>query len=258
VLDNLKLAVAFLTRIRVGITHDTADKRLARCVSAFPAVGLLIGVCAATADMVARYLFSSLGALGASFLGAFTALSVCCVLTGALHIDGLADTLDGLLGGRDLHHTLEIMKDPRVGAAGVIGIVLDIGARLLLLGFLPETHRFAVIMIAPVVGRLCQVFGVVCWPYARKSGAGKPFAQYAGYRELGWAAGISLCITLVTFRLAHAPPLLLLGAMSGCLVAAALFASAVARRLAGLTGDVYGAMNEIAEISFIALFAVLL
>src|SRR5487761_1543922 len=114
-ISSARSAVAFLTIIPVADPSGEAGERLGRAY--FPAVGALLGFGAGIVLLVASAFITPL-------VGAAAALIVLALVTGGLHLDGLADTADGLFGGRDRERRLEIMRDPRVGSFGAIALVL--------------------------------------------------------------------------------------------------------------------------------------
>ncbi|HLY95505.1 MAG TPA: adenosylcobinamide-GDP ribazoletransferase [Gaiellaceae bacterium] len=225
-------AIAFLTRVPVGsfVAIDGAD--IARGSMFFPLVGAGIGAAVGgTADGLA-------GTLGTA-LAAVCALAVGAVLTGALHLDALADTADAL-GATTRERALEIMRDHAIGVYGTIALVLDLlakGAALAVLAAHDDVLRFAV--CAAAVARVVPVVLSVVLPYARTGeGLGRALDK------AGWArAVIAVAIAAGLCAWLDALPLLAAGA-TVCLVAAL----ATRRALGGVTGDVLGAAAEVTEV----------
>ncbi len=149
----------------------------------FPVVGFLIGVLLVYADKV--FALIALPQTIATFL--LVILSV--LITRALHIDGLADTLDGLMGGRDHQSRLAIMKDSRIGTAGVVGIFCVLFMKYLCLNNLFESDRVGALLIAPMLGRWSQTFMVYNANYGREEGMGKAFV---GHLRSGSMLAVSL------------------------------------------------------------------
>lgn len=167
-------------------------------------------------------------------------------LTGGLHQDGLADTLDGLAGGKSPEDRLAIMRDPRIGAIGATGLVLALLLRYAGLLALPEAWRLPVLLAMPAIGRWAMVLGAYGATYARAGGGlAQPFLAYLSGRQ------IALATVLLAF-----PLFLLLGPMA---LAAMAVAAILARgttawmtgKLGGVTGDTLGATNELVEIVFL-------
>jgi adenosylcobinamide-GDP ribazoletransferase len=180
---------------------------------------------------------SPLGARLASLL----LVAAWAVATGALHLDGLADTVDGLSGGRgDRERSLAIMRDSRIGAHGATALVLALALKwaaleqVLALGPGP-------FWVAPVVARFVCTLLLARFRYARPQGLGSAFAARVGWREVGLGS-------LALAPLAYVLGVSLLGpALWGMAVAFGLALWARAR-LGGLTGDVHGAAVELCEI----------
>ena len=220
-----RAALSFLTVLPVG-GHQTAPAvQFGRAW--FPAVGLLLGGAAAGALWLVSAATNPL-------LGAVAAVAVLVLLTGALHVDGLADTADGLLGGATFERRLEIMRDPRVGSFGVAAVILVLaGDWAALTG----------------MARLAAVLVLVGLPHARSEGLG---AAAQGGRPLVdlLAAGVTAALP-VALDWRH-------GIIAAALVAVAtLGLAALARsRIGGMTGDVCGAVVEVGQLAALVGFAV--
>jgi adenosylcobinamide-GDP ribazoletransferase len=171
------------------------------------------------------------------------------VLTRGLHQDGLADTLDGWLGGRSPEQRLMIMRDSRIGAFGATGLILTLGLRYVGLSALPEVARLSILVCLPAVGRWAMVVGAVHVPYARvEGGLGQPFLQHLTGRDIVLAT----LLLAVPLMLAVDP----IRGMALMIVAACIARTVVvlARRLCGgITGDMLGLINECAELGFVLL-----
>ena len=165
------------------------------------------------------------------------------VLTGALHLDGLADVCDGFGGGATREKILEILKDPRQGTFGVTAIVLDVLAKVILYGFFIERHTFTFIALSLVVSRSLQVVALTYMPYA---GVSKGMAgAFSGTTGRFLATG-SAVLALGLCCMIQAP----MGAIACCVAggAGALFLLLCMKKIGGIRGDCVGALSEIAEI----------
>ncbi|MDK2926838.1 MAG: adenosylcobinamide-GDP ribazoletransferase [Bacillota bacterium] len=225
---------------------------LGHSICFFPLVGAVVGALLVAVDAAAGRFFTT-PARSALVLAAAV------YVNGGLHLDGLADTCDGLFSHKDRERVLEIMRDSRIGAHGATALALTL---LLEFAFLCEAAgplRPYVLFFFPVVGRQAMVPAISLHGYARSGpGLGRGYALQAGRPEVGR----SLLLTGLLFICAYwlwpglrqgFVPLLL--AATGALLAAGLFARAVAARLGGLTGDVYGAVNQAAELVFLLVAA---
>lgn len=233
-LAEVQLAVMMLTRLPAGrITGDAPDLSAARW--AFPFVGLLIGGLTWAAHAAAT-------ALGLPMMvSAGVALAVLALATGALHFDGLADYADGVGGGRDKAHALEIMRDSRVGSYGVLAMIL---VSLLWVGSVaaaaPSLPQF---LFAAVLSRAAMVLVQEALPLARNDG----MAQLASGRS---TAARGVVAVLAVAALVVWPVQLVV-----CAAMAALIAFQAKRKIGGQTGDVLGAVQFLTETAIWITFA---
>ncbi len=213
----------------------------------YPLVGLVLGGALAVSDLLLAQVFSD-----AVVNGLLLVLLV--VLTRGLHQDGLADTLDGLAGGRSPDERLAIMRDGRIGAIGATGLILALGLRYVGLMELPDGARLPLLLCMPAVGRWAMVVGSVSAPYARAGGGlAQPFVQHLSMVQVLWATLLLGGALLWAMGPAGALGSLVL------LAAVARASTAFARRfLGGITGDTLGATNEVTEVLFLLAAPVLL
>lgn len=200
----------------------------------FPVVGLAIGVLLFGTARLTSLIFPPL-------LAALLTVTVWKLLTGGLHLDGLADCLDGLVG-RDAEQRLAIMSDSRLGAFGVIGLILFLMLEIAAVAELPPSPRARALLVAPAVGRAMPPLLAVLFPAAKPTGHGASFR-----------AGVRRGAVPVALAVAAVPAGLLLGARGIVALAAAtatalVLAALLARRLGGMTGDVLGTGVEAAEL----------
>jgi adenosylcobinamide-GDP ribazoletransferase len=227
-LQFLTVAPPFLRRI------FEADE-LGRSVGYYPLVGLVVGGLLWGADELLLRILPPL-------VAAALVLALWVLLTGALHTDGFIDTCDGLLGGFDPEQRLAIMKDEHVGAYAIIGGALLLITKYAALGSLAAGNPRWLVLV-PALGRWAIALAMVAFPYARATGLGRDLKDHAGWKQ-------ALLATLIALAAAW-----LLGGSRG--IAAAALAAGVSglaaaftlRRIPGLTGDIYGAINELAEIA---------
>lgn len=237
-IECLRIAASFLTRIPVGQTDDVP---LARATPVFPLIGAVIGLIGGLAYLVAHWI-----GLG-PWLSAVLALLVLMVVTGALHDDGLADVADGLGVHGERDRRLEAMRDSRIGAFGVIALVLSLCARI---GALAVIGKPGLVLLALVAAgafsRSLIVIAMRMMPPARQDGLGAR-AGTPDFAEAVVALVIGVAITIaMLFPWAWIPALVFAG------VAAALMALVARRAFGGQTGDVLGAIQIVAEIGVLA------
>lgn len=234
-------ALGFLTIIPVP-RRSLEEGELGRSTGYFPLVGLLLGLLLAGA-----YWATSLF-LPKSVVSALV-IVISVLLTGALHLDGFMDTCDGIGGHRTPEERWAVMRDSRAGAFGVIGAVLLVLVKYASLSALAQAVLVTLLFL-PAVSRWAMVYAIFAHPYARPSGLGKAFKQGTGGRQLTLATVICVIAAVLLFRLVG------LAIMLGVWLVTEVLARYFRRRFAGLTGDCYGAVNEVAEV--VALMLVLL
>ena len=236
ILSGFAVATAFFTRIPVT-TPACRAVRLADAAWAFPLVGAGIGGVAAFAFLLVQLL--GLGDWPAAILAVLAGV----VLTGALHEDGLADTADGLIGGRDRDQRLAIMRDSQLGTFGVVAIVLSLLLRAAALARIGEAVYAGLALIAAhAASRSALPFAMRALVPARTDGlgtaAGRPRAPLAiavlGIGLLITSAALGPTRGAIAFGLAGAS-MSILGVLAH-------------RRIGGFTGDVLGAFQQIGEI----------
>jgi adenosylcobinamide-GDP ribazoletransferase len=181
------------------------------------------------------------------FVAGVVTLVIWVALTGGLHLDGLADCCDGLLASVSVERRLEIMKDPHLGAFGVIGLVLILSLKVTILASLVPTTSFG-ILLAGSLGRWCILMAGLL-PLARPSGMGADFA--AGFQRLfiAWGAIIPLALGILLGRRGMLS--ILVGVGAGALV---LWLAK--SRIGGVTGDVFGMIVEVVETLALLVFLI--
>ena len=216
---------------------DRGPRNISHSRAFYPAIGLMIGLVLVGVEEGSSRVFSE--PLTAAFL-----VAVMIVVTRGLHLDGLMDVFDGVFGGFTPERRLEIMRDSRVGAFGVIGaiavLLLKYGALVSLL-MLPQPGKEWALFLFPTLSRWTMVVLLGAFPYVRTQGLGSPF-HGTGIKIATTIAGISALAASV-----------FLGGFGGMAlffavtIVAWLIGWAIAKSLGGLTGDAYGATNEIIE-----------
>lgn len=229
---SLLAALGFLTRVPVPawVFEDAGATKAS--LAWYPAVGLLIG----SVLWGLAWIGSSLPPL----LLAALLLLVWTGLTGALHLDGLADSADAWVGGLgDREHTLAIMKDPRSGPMGVTAVVLVLLLKFAALASLPLAGT--AIWLVPMLARTAITMAFLTTPYVRSQGLGSALTNSP---RLPCIAGIVAAVALAACSGWHG--------VRALLAVSVVFASwrfACMRRLGGMTGDTLGALTEFAEVA---------
>lgn len=228
-MKSFRDALSFLTVIRLY----GEDFNAVRAMNSFAYAGLFIGCVLASISFFA----------GGLYLEPVLVLAAWVGLTGALHLDGLMDSADGLFSHRDREKKLEIMKDPRTGAMGVVAAVV-----LLIAKFQAVSHAEPLFLIlVPAYARFGLVWSMKTMPYIRSNGTGKPFFES---ESSGWL-----------FQIVPVAALSLFAGVSNAAVLACVFVLTVlllrwwySKQLGGVTGDLLGAQCEVTE-TVLLLFA---
>jgi adenosylcobinamide-GDP ribazoletransferase len=230
---RLRAAACFLVPVPLGSTPVT-EYELRRAAPWFPLAGAALGAVVAGIGVVGT-------AIAGPTVGAVVVVGALAWLTGGLHLDGLADTFDGLGGWRgDRDRFLAIMRDSRVGAHGVVALVIGLLAKAAALPAVlaagPGGVFAGVVLACSVIPAL-----LVGWPYAREQGTGTLLHEGATSTDALVALALG---TGVAAAAGYGLPAVC------AIIAAWLLARALAKRLGGLTGDAYGAVVELVEVTF--------
>jgi adenosylcobinamide-GDP ribazoletransferase len=231
------LAWQFLTLLPGGIKDaEIGPRDLGRSAAYYPLVGLLLGM----------ILWGTYGLLSHAFprtLCEGLAILLLVILTGALHLDGLADALDGLAAGKSAAERLQIMRDHRVGTFGAVGLILVLGIKFLALNSLPEEVLGRALLVSLALSRWSMVQLIYRAPYARpEGGLGKVFKENVRKGEMIMATAFSLILAVFLFRFWGAFLWLAVG------VSALGIQVFFEKKIGGTTGDVLGAANEVHEV----------
>lgn len=225
-------AISFLTVLPVS---ESFSKKFKNSTSFFPLVGLFIGGVLILVNFSGSFLFPKLVVK----LMIITSLAI---ITGGVHLDGLADTLDGFYAGKNKDDTLRIMDDAHLGAMGVIGIFCVLGIKFVALHSIPEKILYQSLLLFPVLSRWALVFACVTSGPSKNEGLGKSFVDTTKKRDFFIATIITLLISIVLFK---SKGIIILAAV---LLITYLFSRFIIKKIGGLTGDTLGALNEISEV----------
>ena len=184
-------------------------------------------------------------------LGSALLIVALVLLTGANHLDGFMDSCDGMVAGRSPQERLAIMRDSRVGSFGVVGVLCLLLVKYISILFLPGASRMAALLLMPTLGRWSMVYAIVAYPTARREGLGQSFKEHANWGGVVIATIITIAVSVVLLKLLG---LALVAAIWLILVIMAAFFK---KKLGGLTGDTYGAINEVIEVSVLILVPLL-
>jgi adenosylcobinamide-GDP ribazoletransferase len=239
------LTLQFLTRIPINADLKATEEDFSKGVVYFPIVGLIIGA------------FNLMVLVAASKLLGGIFPVVCCLLagtaiTGGFHVDGLADTCDGIFSSRTRDRMLEIMRDSRIGSNGTIAIVFDYLLRLSLLAMLSGKALYLAVLLSPVAAKTIMVLLMKNSVYARSGpGLGGLYLEKQTMKATIVAAFIGIGILTGFMGIWGVQ------AFVGCMAISFFYRSFIYSKLQGMTGDTLGAANELLEVSFILIAAVM-
>ena len=238
------IALQFLTVLPIRSNHVPDAEATGRSLPYYPLVGLLIGL-----------LLALLGWAGSSMpanVHACIVLFVWVVITGALHLDGLADSTDAWFGGLgDRQKTLAIMKDSYCGSIGVVALVLVLLLKFVALEQIILSESWFVLILVPVLGRATLVLLFITTPYVRPNGLGRSLTEHLPRNTSVVVVLLTLAIAILLFGVTTSWLILILAGLFMTLRAIML------RRIGGTTGDTAGAMVEIAETALLLSMALI-
>lgn len=240
-INDIRVAFAFLTRIKINHGPDLSIARSARW---FPLVGWVIGA-------VSGLLFVTLNQLIDSLPAAALAVLISTLITGGFHHDGLADTFDGLVGGWTPSDRLRILKDSRHGTYGVLALVLQVVIQVSLLASLTPAIGALALITSHTLGRLAPIYFMLAPAAPDHEGMGATYVREIRGRDilLATVSTIALLIGLVGLHLIVVT--ILVGAVG------LLFLRYVKSRIGGVVGDVLGASEQISETVILLYFSII-
>ena len=235
-MKSLYIALGFLTIIPLPLNREVRPMDMGRSMACFPLAGAIIGgILAGMSAVLSIVLPRS--------VAHFILIAALALITGGLHLDGLADTFDGLYGGKTREEALAIMKDSRVGAIGVVSLIFVIILKFITLLSVPAGLKYTVLVVMPALSRWSMVLAAYLSGYARPTGGtGRDFietvspmslltatifASVAAGLMMGWSGGL-----VISF-------------IGGITLIGVIYFK---KRLGGVTGDVLGAVNEVNEV----------
>jgi adenosylcobinamide-GDP ribazoletransferase len=241
---GLLAALRFLTIIPLPGRRQSSPKEIGRSIVYFPLVGAIIGLILAGLNWLLGHVLPS------ALVNVLLVVSLTAI-TGGLHLDGFVDTCDGLAGGKTIARRRQVMKDSRAGAFGIIGVSLLLLVKYVALNSVPASWLMPTLLLMPVVSRWAMVYSVFAYPYAKPSGLGKVFKREADFSGFLVATVIALAVAVIPSQLSG---LMIMFCVWIIVIALAFYLKG---RFGGLTGDTYGAINEVAEVLVLILVCLL-
>jgi len=233
-------AFHFLTIIPPFSEKPFDAQALGKSVGYYPLIGGVIGLSLLVIDRLLSFLFPA-SVVGVLLIAYWVAVS------GGLHFDGFLDSCDGIFGGANPEERLSIMKDERVGAFALIGGILLIAIKIVGINSM-LVYRDEALLLAPIISRWGMSIAIVGFPYGRSTGLGKDIKEHSKKRDVMIATFIVMIIACIV------------AGLPGVIIAmiAFIFTIGVSRfisgRIPGLTGDSYGAINEMVEVLVLIVF----
>jgi adenosylcobinamide-GDP ribazoletransferase len=243
---ELPLAISFLTILPVLDRRPASDETVTASFAWFPIVGFLLGAALAGEDWLLTHVF-------AQVIRSVVIVISLTIVTGAVHLDGLADTADALGAGRNRDRALDILRDSRVGTFGASAIFFDLTLKILALSTLAGHRRYTALIVAPMLARWAML--LVAWglPYLREAGAGSTLLANENKQGSSRTAFVAVFTIVVMLMLGefHA------SALASVIAIAIVYALRLFYRrwLGGVTGDLIGAGGELVEIAVLIAMA---
>lgn len=233
-MKSLLLMISFFTRIPIKYKYEYREQDLKRGIMYFPLIGLIIGAAIWLPSLAKDFLDKPVIILASWIIYLW--------ITGGLHIDGLADTFDGIFSNRDKDRMLEIMKDSRIGTFGVLGIIFIILSNLVVSFYID--YRF--LLLLPIVGRTSALISASTSKYARKeAGMGTTFINNCKLKEVVFGVIFTLVVSSVVLNYKVALLILI------TYIIALLQTRYIKGKIDGTTGDTLGFVIEISQTVFI-------
>lgn len=242
-INGFILALQFLTRVPIKVSADFNEKNIRNSIFFYPYIGALIGAIAGLIYLpISKY---------SNNIASLFALIILIFLTGGLHIDGLSDTFDGFLSNRDKEKTMEIMKDSRIGAFGVLSIVILLLSKFVIISSF-EANLPLVLCLSLANSRLVVSRIISYKKVAREGGLGDLFHNCKP-GKLIIISGLIYIVLILIINVYYIIPLLLTFFMGE------LFSKWSFKKIGGMTGDIYGAIIEIGDtLSLLAFWGIML
>ena len=234
-MKSLYIALGFLTIIPLPLNREVRPVDMGRSMACFPLAGAIIGgILAGMSAVLSIVLPRS--------VADFILIAALALITGGLHLDGLADTFDGLYGGKTREEALAIMKDSRVGAIGVVSLIFVIILKYITLLSVPVGLKYTALVVMPALSRWSMVLAAYLSGYARPTGGtGRDFIETVSPMSLLIATAFALITGIGGLEWKGGLIILWIGGLT------IIWVIYFHRRLGGVTGDTLGAINEVNE-----------
>lgn len=252
-MKGLFLLFDFMTRLPLPVKVEFDSNEFGKSMKFFPIIGIVIGlILFLIYELLAKYIISSL-------VVALVIVLVEVILTGALHLNGFANTFDSIFSYRSKQKMLDTMNDSKIGTNGAISLVIYFLAKIILLaGMIDFSNKImgignyagVVILVTPILSRINPVLNCCISPYAKASGKVKSFVEKTDKLSLLIAVAISLLFTVIVGRGVYEVlnPLHIVNIVAINMVLGVYYSKLVDKKIGGLTGDTLGAVVELSNI----------
>lgn len=229
------VALQFLTRLPVRLHKKAGPQELAKSLAYFPLVGLFLGACLVILEYILTYFFPT-------SIVRLILIGFLILITGGLHLDGFADTVDAVSSGKKGGDELKIMRESTIGPVGTCCVFILLLAKYIALGEFFGGRLYAMLLLFPMVGRMGIVTACFMFPYARKEGTGLAFINKGTQREFLISGLISFMSGFILFGLRA------LFILCCVFIIVIITGKYFTKKLGGITGDILGFINEVSEL----------
>lgn len=236
IMKQLILSLSFLTRIYIPNNYKITDKDFSGSIWLYPFIGLLIGALMSGFLVLYNHFFSNSSVLS------FFLILLYVFITGGLHIDGLADSFDGLFSSRPSEKIIEIMSDSRIGAFGAIGLIMYFLGLYICFQF----SDFYSLLLFPFVGRSSILLAASITSYKKEVGMGKIIVDSCGPLHFLYAIALSFLLCLIADISLTIPTFIAYSLII-------IIVLSIQKKLGGITGDILGLSVELSQLFFLIL-----
>lgn len=230
----------FMTAIPIPLNLKFDEDEFARAVIFFPLIGLIIGLPLAGVYFLLSLLDARLAALS-------LAVVMEILVTGGLHLDGLADSFDGIFSYRPRERILEIMRDSRIGTNGTLSLIVLLALKVILLYSIENLAFVPILLLMPLMGRTAAVWSIGLFGYAREGkGMGAAIVAKTGFKQIAISSVLAAALISLVYSFHY------IALLAAVIALSLLFSLYVKRKIGGITGDIIGAIIELSEL--IAIF----
>jgi adenosylcobinamide-GDP ribazoletransferase len=243
-MKHFLIALQFLTVIPVK-TKDISEGKLSWSMVYFPIIGLLLGLILVGINNLLLFLNFE------QFVTNVILVISLIILTGGLHLDGLADTMDALLSRKDKEEMLKIMRDSHIGVMGVLSLFCIILLKIAFLSSIDASLKIITLLLMCTLSKWSLVLSMSLFPYAREEGKAKIFMQDINHKIFSLATIIAVVPVILVWQL-KGLLIFIITAISACIIN-----KFISNKINGLTGDTLGAVNEFIEVIILFCMCVL-